>query len=219
MTDRTTTKPKSPTDAGTDSHGTAATRRKRMNTRDFINVGIFVAVYYAVFFVTGMIGFLSPVLMFVGWTLGIILNGIVIALFIARTPKIGAMTLLGPILSVLWVATGQPVYLIPALLVLGFICDLILDKLRARPGLGVPLAYALFSLWMIVPLFPILINADEYYATLTGQMGAEYTEGMREIFQPWIIGVWTIAVFILGWLGGMFGVRVGKRHFSRAGLA
>lgn len=190
-----------------------------MTTRDFINVGIFVALYYVVFFVTGLIGFLNPLAMFLGWSVGLILNGIVIALFVARTPKIGALTLLGPILGVLWTLTGHPVYLIPAILILGFVCDLILDRLRTRPGLGVPLAYALFSLWMVIPLFPILANADEYYATLTGQMGPEYVESMRAIFQPWVIGVWAVVVVVIGWLGGMLGVRVGKRHFSRAGLA
>ncbi|MFD5869117.1 MptD family putative ECF transporter S component [Corynebacterium sp. NPDC060344] len=195
------------------------TRGNRMTTRDFINVGIFTALYYVVFFATGMIGFINPILMFVGWAAGLILNGIVIALFIARTPRFGAMTLLSVILSILWVATGHPIYLIPALLVIGVVCDLLLGRLRGRPSLGVPLVYAIFSLWLIVPLFPILFAADEYYEQLSAQMGADYVASMRELFQPWIIGAWAIVVFILAWLGGILGVRVGRRHFSRAGLA
>lgn len=214
------TGPDAGTDGGTASGAGPRKRRWfRLTTRDYINVGIFTALYFVLFFATGMIGIINPLMMFAGWAIGLILNGIVIALFMARTPKMGAMTLLSPLLGVLWVLVGHPVYLIAAMLAIGFACDLILDRFRGRPSVGVPLAYAVFSLWVLVPMLPLILNADEYYARVTDEMGPGYAADMRALIQPWLIGAWGIVVLVLAWLGGMLGVRVGKRHFARAGLA
>ena len=61
-----------------------------MKTKDFINIGVFTAIYFVIVFGFGMMGFLGPIAMFAGYALGLIVNGIVITLFKARVPKLGA---------------------------------------------------------------------------------------------------------------------------------
>ncbi|WP_168582063.1 MptD family putative ECF transporter S component [Gephyromycinifex aptenodytis] len=192
----------------------------RLNTRDYINVGVFTALYFAVNFMTAMVGFAGPAFMFVGWALGILLGGIVIALFIARTPKFGALTLLGFINGLLFVMTGLWWGAVIVCTLLGLIADLIVTR-GALPSIAkrVPWAYAVFSLWLVAPLFPVLFNADAYYAGIESQMGADYSNGMRELFQTWVIGVWTICIAVLGYFGGLLGVRATAKHFARSGLA
>ena len=80
------------------------------------------------------------------------------------------------------------------------------------------LGYAVFVLWMIVPLIPMLVNADEYYAMITEQMGADYSNKMRELFTPGLVAGWAVIVFLLGLAGGWLGIKVGRKHFQRAGL-
>lgn len=204
---------------GTGAGAQAHTMFRPLTARDLINVGIFTALYFVVAFGTGMIGIFNPALMFVGWVIAILLNGIVVALYLARTPKFGALTLMAAIISVLMTLTGHTPLSIPLMIIVGLIADTAFARLRHRPRLAVPLAYALLSLAIVIPLLPILFSADEYFATITEQMGPEYTEEMRALFQPWVIGVWAIVAFVLGWIGGIIGVRAGRRHFSRAGLA
>lgn len=195
-----------------------ATRMTWLTTRDLINVGIFAALYIVVLFVSGMIGFVAPAFMFVGWTIGILLNGIVVALFLARTPRMGALTTLGVAAGLFMSISGHPMFTLPITVLLGLIADLVFNQLRTRPSIGFPAAYAIFSLWMVAPLIPILLNAKEYFALIAKQMGQEYAAGMAQIFQPWVLGVWAIVIFVLGIIGGVIGVRVAKKHFSRAGL-
>ena len=66
-----------------------------MKTRDFINIGIFSAIYFVLVFGTGMLGIINPAMMFVGYALGLIANGAVVMLFKSRVPKIGALALMG----------------------------------------------------------------------------------------------------------------------------
>ena len=40
-----------------------------------------------------------------------------------------------------------------------------------------------------------------------------------ELFQNWVLGVWTLCLLTLGYLGGLWGVRVTAKHFARSGLA
>lgn len=191
----------------------------KLTPRDFINVGVFAALYFVVIFATGMIGLVGPAFMFVGWFAGIMLGGIVITLYILRTPRFGALTLLNVIVAILFVLTGHYVGTVVVGIVIGLIADFIITRDLQKLSSRIPLAYAINSLIMIGPLLPIFINADAYYQDVLKGMGEEYTTAMRELLQPWVIGVWAVAVIIIGYLGGLLGVRACRKHFTRAGLA
>ena len=197
-----------------------ARTRSRLTVRDLISLGVLTALYYVVLLVPSLIGAFAPILMFVGWAIGILLNGMVIALLITRTPKLGALTLLGLLTGVLMTLTGNTWLTIPGAALLGLAADLIVTTgPRATLAKRVPPAYAVLTLWFLVPLLPIFINSDAYFADVAGQMGEDYAAGMEAIFQPWVIGVWGLVLLVLGFIGGVIGVRTTRRHFARAGLA
>ena len=58
----------------------------RLNTRDFINIGVFTALMFVIVFAFGMLGFI-PAAMYAGFLLSILVNGTVFALFTARTRR------------------------------------------------------------------------------------------------------------------------------------
>ena len=49
----------------------------RLNTRDFINIGVFTALMFVIVFAFGMLGFI-PAAMYAGFLLSILVNGIVL---------------------------------------------------------------------------------------------------------------------------------------------
>lgn len=193
-----------------------------LNTRDLVNVGVFTVIYFIVFFALGMIGIAGPQFMFVGWALAIILNGFVIILYLARTPKMGALTLLALFTGLIMLGTGHPWFIPLTSALMGFLGDLIATRGgqadRLEPNRGI-LAYAVATLWYVFPLLPIFWSADEYYAGITEQMGAEYAEGMRALFTTPVILMWSVLIFVLGMIGGWLGTRAFRKHFQRAGLA
>jgi energy-coupling factor transport system substrate-specific component len=97
--------------------------RPKLGTRDLVNIGVYTAIYYVVTFLGGMVGIVSPIGMFVGFALSAIVGGTVIMLFLAKTPVMGAMTVLGLIVGVLMLATGHFWGCIPICAALGLVAD------------------------------------------------------------------------------------------------
>lgn len=196
----------------------AVNAANRLTTRDLINAGIFSALYFFITFITGMIGFVGPQFTFLGWLIGIIANGIVLALYVARTPKLGALTILGGINGLAFMLTGHYFWTLLAGLVLGFLADLIINKAALSITKAFPLAYAVFYMWIAAPFTPLILDTESYYADIADQMGQSYADSMAQIFQPWTIGVVAIGAFIVGYIGAVIGLRVSRKNFESAGL-
>ena len=98
--------------------------KKKLNAKDFINIGIFTVIYFVMFFITGMLGYIPIFAVIIPLVLGI-LGGIPFMLFLTKTGKFGAATIMGTLVSVLCFLMGQSWISIPFGIVLGFLADLI----------------------------------------------------------------------------------------------
>lgn len=197
---------------------TRTSLRPRLTTRDLINVGIFSALYFVITFGSGMVGFAGPQFMFLGWFIAAIANGIVLALYVARTPKLGALALVGGLNGLMFMFTGHYFSTFIGGLILGLIADLILTKTKLPINVAFPVAYAVFCTWITMPFVPLILDTDSYYADIAMRMGQQYADSMAQIFQPWTIGVLAIGAFAVGLVGGVVGMRVSRKHFESAGL-
>ena len=187
--------------------------------RSTVTIGAFTAVYFVLMWCSGMLGFFGPAFMFVGWIVGLLLNGSVVMLMLVRSRMFGTLTIMGGIVAFLMVVTGHAWVTIPVTLILGFLGDLI-----ARGGgyVSAPrniAAYMLFSLWMIAPLAPIFFAPDPYYEDVAAQMGQDYADAMRALFSPAVIGGWAVVAMIVACIGGLIGRFLLRKHFAKAGVA
>lgn len=196
----------------------AAASGKKLTTKDLINVGIFTAIYMVVMFALSMIGFLGPIAMFVGHSLSILANGIVIALFMARVPKFGGFTILSIILCSAMFLTGHPWYGFGGI-ILGLIGDVVARSGNYTSVLRNSLGYAIHSVWYILPLFPIFFDSAGYREYIAKSMSEEYANDFMNLVTPAVVVGWGVAAFIIAFIGGLLGHRVLRRHFKRAGLA
>lgn len=191
---------------------------KTLTARDLINTGVFSAIYFALTFLFGMLGLFGPAAMPVGAALALIANGVTIALFQYRVPKIGAMTLLGLIMGLLMTVTGHSWYSIVLAAFLGLAADGISYLGSWRRPLLQALSYAVFTCWYIAPVLPLFFNSEAYFTDIAIQMGESYAESFRQMLTPTFVIVWQCISFVIALVGGLFGQSVVRRHFSRAGL-
>lgn len=187
-----------------------------MKTKDFINIGVFSAIYFVVVFSCGMLGIINPLMMFVGYALGIIANGVVIMLLKSRVPALGALALLGLIIGLLMMLTGHPWIVVVLTPMLGFVADLLFKQGRASMRI---LGYAVLSVWYVVPWFPVFVDPKGYYDYVAQAMGTAYAERIAWFLSPWMIIGWGVIVFFIGLVGGAFGNSVLKKHFHKTGIA
>lgn len=200
-------------------HCNTLLRKDIMKTKDFVNIGVFTAIYYVIVFATGMLGLINPIMMFVGFIIGLIVNAATIALFKSRTPKVGALFIMGILIGALTVLTGHPWTTVVACAITGLAADLIMDRGRLQKPIVFSLGYAVLSLWYIGPWLPVLINADAYYQMISAQMGKEYADKMLWFLSPLPIAIWAAIVFVVAFAAGFFGHSLLRRHFQKAGVA
>ncbi|MDN6567164.1 MAG: MptD family putative ECF transporter S component [Actinomyces sp.] len=153
--------------------------------------------------------------MFVGWVVGILLNGTVVMLFLARTPTFGALTILNTIVGLLMFLTGHVWYTVLGATLVGLLADLVANSAHFRS----PSRNAIAQLWLVFPLLPIFYQSETYFASIVSSMGQEYADGMKALFTPGVIGAWALVILIVALVGGWIGTRVLHRNFERAGVA
>ena len=192
-----------------------------LDTRDFVNIGVFAVLYIILFFGTGMLGIFAPWMMFVGWIIGILLGGIVVVFLMSRTQKMWVLTILGVFTALIMTLSGHTYWMLLCAPALGFIADGIATNWgaarRLTTGRGIA-AYTVFTLWFMVPLIPFVTASDADFQQIANEMSPHYAEQMRALFQPWILLLWCVCIVVLGTAGGWLGTRMAHKHFNRAGL-
>jgi len=82
-------------------------KSQKLQTRDFISVGIFSLIYSAVAFIIGGIAQMTPITFPFMPMIVALFTGTVFMLYIAKIPKRGAITILGIISGILLFITGM----------------------------------------------------------------------------------------------------------------
>lgn len=194
---------------------------RKLTTRDLINVGIFTLIYLAVFAVIDLIGVGGVYLMFIGWFLPILLNGIVVILYISRVPKIGAMTILSFFMG-LGFGFAYGLYTFIGSVILGFIADVVATnagkETKLQPGRAI-LGYAILSMITALPIASVLWHSDIYFNAVSSSVDEQFSNQLRELLSPVVVLGAIAALFVVALIGGWIGVKAWRKHFRRAGLA
>ena len=198
---------------------TPAQKKSGDTVRFLVTVGAFTAIYIVVFFSLGMLGFGGPIFMLIGHMAGILLNGVVIALYLAKTRRFGAMTILGLAVGLLMGSTGHFWGVIIGVPLLGLCADFITRLGKHQSRIHDAIAYAVFSLWFIFPYLPIFYASGAYFDNIASQMSREYADAMSKIFTPVFIIIWGVIIGIVGYISGWFGTKIVAKHFAKAGMA
>jgi energy-coupling factor transport system substrate-specific component len=112
----------------------------KLQPKDLITIGIFTALYFVVFFASGMLGYI-PVFMVLIPFICPLLSGIPFMLYLTKVKKFGMITITGLICGVLMLITGMSWQGIISGVTFGFIADLILKSCRYKSARRTILAY------------------------------------------------------------------------------
>lgn len=193
--------------------------KKKMNAKDFINIGIFTVLYFVMFFIAGMLGYIPIFAVIIPLVLGI-LGGIPFILFLTKTGKFGAVTIMGTLVSVLCFLMGQSWISIPFGVVCGFLADMIFRVGEYKNWKHMIMGYCVFTEWSIGSMLPMWIMRDVFFETYRNNGGTdEYIDAVMNLTANWMLPV----VVVLGVVGSVIGAFLGKailkKHFVKAGIA
>lgn len=190
----------------------------RLQAKDLINIGIFTAIYFVVFFICGMTGYI-PIFMLALPLLCPLVSGIPFMLYLTKVRHFGMITITGLICGTLMLITGMSWQPIISGVVFGLLADLILKAGRYRSSKMTVLAYTVFSIWLMGMMLPLYFAREAYFAELIPTYGQEYVDKLMSYTPEWTFYIMIVLCAIGGFFGAMLGKAVLKKHFRKAGIA
>lgn len=192
----------------------------KLTVPDLISVGVFTALYFVLVTVATFTCALLPgVGNIVLPALAALISGSVYMLLAAKLQKFGGITIMGLVMGLFFFVSGHFVLSFAANIVCGLLADLIAarDKFRSKKLLLV--SYVVFSYGLTGPILPLWFMKDAYIANLTARgKDAAYID---TLFAPINNGSFVAAmaaILLCAVLGGLFGQRMMKKHFEKAGI-
>ena len=190
---------------------------KKLEVKDLITVGVFTAMYFALFFACGMLGYV-PVLYALLPLFIPILCGIPFMLYLTKIKCFGMVTITGSLLGIFMMFTGHTFVPIISGVVCGFLADLIFRLGKYKSKKFSVIGYAVFSLWILGMLIPFWVMRDSFSDMMDKSMGVDYTTAVYAIFDK-IAWSFPIMCIVGGIIGALLGLSVLKKHFQKAGIA
>lgn len=191
-----------------------------LQTENFITIGVFSLIYFAVAFIIGGIAQMTPITFPFMPMIVAIFTGSVFMLYAAKTPKKGAVFILGILAGLLLFITGMFWMMSVFFIVLGFIADRVAasgDFKSFRKNLTAYCIFALAPMGAYLPMAIMPAQFDEFMRK-KGNVSS-FSDIIHSIGANW----WAIPAMLLGTLicaiiGGMIGKKLLKKHFEKAGI-
>jgi conserved hypothetical integral membrane protein TIGR02185 len=192
----------------------------KLQTRDFISVGIFSLIYSVVAFVIGGVAQMTPMTFPFMPMIVALFTGTVFMLYVAKIPKKGALSILGIIAGLLLFVTGMFWMMSAFFVALGFVADFICASGRFKSFKKNMLGYCIFALSPMGAYVPMALMPAQFDAFMSKKGDvASFAGVIHAIGANW----WALPLIILGTLicaviGGFIGKKLLKKHFEKAGI-
>lgn len=191
----------------------------KLSVKDLINVGLFSVIYFIMFTISGILGYI-PVFVVILPLVSGILGGIPFVLFVIKEQKFGAVTLMGVITGLLTFLVGQTWMSILFGFVFGMLGDFIMKSGSYKNWIKNVLGYCVFNLWTIGTMLPMWIMRDTFFANYRENGGTDaYINSVMSLTPNYMIAVIVVLAIVGGFLGAWLGKIVLKKHFEKAGIA
>ena len=192
---------------------------KKLNAKDFITVGIFTAITFAIEMALGMLGYLHPYIIASYVVFLPLVQGIPMMLFYTKVEKFGMITTMSVLLAIIMFVMGMGYLGAPAIIVVGLIADLVARSGGYKSAAKTVISNGLMSLWICANYIPVVITVDSYRKDLIdGGFSSEYCDGLFRAVNSKTIFILAAVCFVFGVIGALIGKRVVKKHFEKAGI-
>ena len=191
----------------------------KLSVKDLINVGLFSVIYFIMFTISGILGYI-PICVVILPLIAGILGGIPFVLFTIKEQTLGAVTLMGVIAGLFTFLVGQTWLSVVFGLVFGLLADLIMRSGQYKSWTKNMLGYSVFTLWTVGTMLPMWIMRETFFAGYRENGGTDaYINAVMKLTPNYMILVVIVLALVGGILGACLGKSVLKKHFEKAGIA
>lgn len=192
--------------------------KTKLTAKNLITVGLFTAIYFVLFFATGMLGYI-PIFMVILPLLCPLITGIPFMLFLTKVNTFGMVTIMGTIVGILMFITGHSWTVFVLGVLCGVVADFILQSGKYKGWKTTLIGFAVFSEWVVGAVLPMFTMRETYFAQLRTGYGDAYTDALMALTPNWALYVMILLVVVGAVVGAYLGRAVLKKHFVKAGIA
>ncbi|EPI45132.1 MptD family putative ECF transporter S component [Gardnerella vaginalis] len=192
------------------------TKTNKLNGHDLMNIGIFGAIYFVILFLVAMLGII-PIFLPLLSVLVPIVGGVPFMLFLTKVKKPGMIFIMAIIMGLLMMLTSMGIWPLLTSVIAGLIAEIVFKSGNYSSVKKAVVTYGFFSLWIFGNYIPLFLDCKQYFAQ-RASFGKDYADAISQLMPNWMAFVLLIVCFICGILGGLFGQKVLKKHFEKAGL-
>ncbi len=194
--------------------------KTKLKIKDYITIGIFVAIYFFCFnLIAGIIASLSPKMIFICQGFASLILAPVYMLFVAKVQRKWAILIFGVIMtSIMMIMTGGAWPMVFGYLGVG-IAEFIARSGEFKSAIKNNISYIFFAYWSVGLGFIYYLMGDQVEEILKSSNydSNQIIDFMSNInMQTFAIGIPSIAV--LAFIGGLLGRKMLKKHFEKSGI-
>lgn len=196
-------------------------KKKSIQIKDLISIGVYSAIYFII------VGIAAALTIFIipGYSYAFIpvvsalLSGTIYMLMVAKVPRFGALSIMGSIMGIFFLIVGRfPGATIVSIL-FSVLADVITHRFKYKNKFGLMISYIVFSFSLVGPVIPMLFFPNLYMDQLIEQgRDASYIEGVFASVSEYTVIILTVLIIVMAIIGGLFGQRMMKKHFEKAGI-
>lgn len=196
-------------------------QKNKLTIPELISIGVFTALY----FVLVTIATFASALILPGFSnvflpgIAALLSGCVYMLMVAKVPHFGGIAVMGTLMGLFLFVSGH----FAVSLIIGIGCSVAADLIalagKYRSKLGILISYIVFSFGLTGPVLPLWLMKDAYVASLEAKgKDAAYIDNLFTNINSMTLVICLAATLLLAIAGGLFGQRMMKKHFKKAGI-
>ncbi len=196
-------------------------QNNKLTIPDLISIGVFTALYFVLVaiatFVTGVI---IPGLSYVLLpAVAALISGSVYMLLSAKVQKFGAITIMGMVMGLFFFVSGHFILSFAANIVCGIVADIIALSCKYKKKVILLVSYTVFSYGLTGPVLPLWFMKDKYVANLV-ERGKDmaYIDRVFSHINMGTFWLCIVAILVAAVIGGLFGQKMVKKHFAKAGI-
>lgn len=192
----------------------------KLDVTNLITIGVFTAIYFVlVTIATFTCALLPGIGNIILPAVAALISGSVYMLLVSKIQKFGAISIMGIVMGIFFFISGHFVVSFMANIICGLLADYIGKTSNYKSKKGLLLSYIVFSYGLTGPILPLWFMKDAYMANLIARgKDAAY---INTLFGPINTGSFIACmalIAICAIIGGLFGQKMMKKHFVKAGI-
>lgn len=190
---------------------------KKLTGKDFITVGIYTAMYIAVFFTLGLLTAIPMVYPFLLFLIPFVC-GIPMMLYYSKIEKFGMLSITGIINGLFFFFMGYGLYALFVWIIGGILSDVVLKVGNYKKVKIAMLSYVVFALGEWGCHAPLFLAGQDYWDNIRTSMGDQYADMLAKAMPSYMLYA-SFGIIAVGAICGAFlGRKMLKKHFIKAGI-